>query len=317
MVEQDVPIWPVEEFPVVPKVSQPAIPLEHEFGTALRQALECCSEDPCRPLINGACLDVRDNQFHYVVGTNGKVLFSANSFGFDLQKSVIIPDSNFLEWPDFLVEQPGLLSLEPAQAAQPASDGQPAKEARPGYVKLECGPWTFITEEIEGKFPAWKQAVPRPNSNWTRVDLSVGAMRQLVLVTPNLPGANPPNSPVRLRITGSYMMVESQNRNQTDWTSISVQEVTVMGEPVTLGLNRHYLLKALRFGLTRLEIEDAVNPVVFSDSNGAKSMIIMPINLDDAKVTIQSPEPSASETTPPPAEPTVPQEPLGATTEAR
>ncbi|MCX6929843.1 MAG: hypothetical protein NT154_42510 [Verrucomicrobia bacterium] len=52
--------------------------------------------------------------------------------------------------------------MEPGQAAQPAHEGQPAQEARLGYVKLQGGPWTFMTEEISGKFPDWKQAVPRP-----------------------------------------------------------------------------------------------------------------------------------------------------------
>jgi DNA polymerase III sliding clamp (beta) subunit (PCNA family) len=317
LVEQEVPTWPVNEFPCVPKVNGPALRLEPEFGMALRQALECCSNNPTRPLLNGACLDVTDQQFHYVVGTNGKVLFSANSFGFDLPQSVIIPDSPFLEWTGFLDEKPGLLSVEPAQAAQPANEGQPAQEVRPGYVKLQAGPWTFITEEIPGKFPDWKQAVPRPNGNWTRVDLSVEAMKQLVLVTPNLPGGDPPNCPVRLRITWNYLQVEGPNRDQADWTSISVQDVAVTGKPVTVVLNRRYLLQALRFGLHRLEIEDALHPVVFADANGAKTMVIMPVNLDDGTVRGQGPAQSSPEATPPPAEPAAPQEPPGPTTEER
>jgi hypothetical protein len=307
----------VNEFPRVPKVNQPAIRLEPGFGTALRQALECCSDNPARPLLNGACLDVRDSQFHYVVGTNGKVLFSANSFGFDLPQSVIIPDSPFLEWTGFLGEEPGLLSVEPGQEAEPANERQPAQQARPAYVKLQAGPWTFITEEIPGKFPDWKQAVPRPNGNWTCVDLSAEAMRQLVLVTPSLPGGDPPNYPVRLRITGSYLLIEGQNRDQADWTSISVQKVAVRGKPTSIGLNRCYLLQALRFGLNKLEVEDALNPVVFTDSNGSKTMIIMPVNLVDGSVTGQVPAKSFPEATPPPAPPASPQEPLGLTTEER
>jgi DNA polymerase III sliding clamp (beta) subunit (PCNA family) len=315
LVDQDVPTWPVAEFPRVPEINSPPIRLEPEFGTALRQALECCSDNPARRNLNGACLDVTDKQFHYVIGSNGRTLFCANSFGFDLQQSVIIPDSPFLEWTGFLDEEPGLLSVEPGQAAQPAYEGQPAQEARLGYVKLQAGPWTFITEEIPGRFPDWKQAVPRPSGNWTRVELSVGAMKQLVLVTPHLPGGDPPNCPVRLRITGNYLLVEGQNRAEADWTSISVQEVAVRGKPVTIGLNRRYLLQALRFGLNRLEIEDALSPAMFTDSNGAKTMIIMPLNLDDGEVTGQGPAQSSPEATPPPVRPTAAQEPPGPTTE--
>jgi hypothetical protein len=317
LVEQDVPTWPVAEFPRVPKVNSPTLPLEPEFGTALRQALACCSHNPARRILNGACLDVTDPKFHYLVGSNGRMLFSANSFCFDLKKSVVIPGSPFLEWTGFLDEKPASLSVEPGQEAEPAHEGQPAQEARPGYVKLQAGPWTFITEEIPGKFPDWKQAVPQPNGNWTRVDLSVQAMKQLVLVTPNLPGVNPPNYPVRLRITWNYLLVEGQNPDKADWTSIPVQEVIVRGKPTSIVLNRRYLLQALRFGLNRLEIEDVLHPAVFADSNGAKTMIIMPVNLDEGRVTGQVRAQSSPEATPAPALPTASQESTGLTTEER
>ena len=198
-VRQTVNALSASEFPPVPKVNQPPMPLEPGFGLALRQALECCSEDSTRPILNGACLDVRDKKLHYVVGTNGRCLFSANSFCFDLKKSVIIPDSKFLEWPDLMDDEPASLSVEPGEEAQPANDGKPAKEATAGWVKLESGRWTFITREILGKFPNWKQAIPETSGKWTRVNLSDEAIKQLVLVTPNLPGGDSQNQPVRLR----------------------------------------------------------------------------------------------------------------------
>jgi hypothetical protein len=82
------------------------------------QAFECCSEDSSRYILKGACLDVRESKLHYVVGTNGRCLFSANSFCFDLKKSVVIPDSKFLEWPDFMDEERSSLSMEPGEEAE-------------------------------------------------------------------------------------------------------------------------------------------------------------------------------------------------------
>ena len=98
-----------------------------------------------------------------------------------------------------------------------------------------------------------------------------------MLVTPNLPGDDGLNQPVRLRITAEYLNVEGRNRDDEDWTSIPVDAV-VKGKPVTVALNRRYLLNALRFGLNELEIEDPLSPVVFS--KGGKKMVIMPVNLD-------------------------------------
>ena len=291
-VRQTVNALPADEFPPVPKVNQPPLPLEPGFGLALPQALECCSEDSTRAILKGACLDVRESKLHYVVGTNGRCLFSANSFCFDLKKSVIIPDSKFLEWPDLLDEEPASLSVEPGEEPQPAKDGKPAQDGTAGWVKLESGRWTFITKEIYGEFPNWKQVVPITDGRWTRISLSDEAIKQLILVTPNLPGDDGLNHPVRLRITAQYLNIEGRNRDDEDWTSIPVDAV-VKGRPVTIALNRRYLLNALRFGLNEFEVEDPLSPVVFS--KGGKKMIIMPVNLDGPKVTGPTPAAASSE----------------------
>jgi hypothetical protein len=179
LVETTINSFAPEEFPAMPANNQPSMPLEPGFGLALRQALECCSEDPSRYILHGAWLDVTDKKFHYVVGTNGRCLYSANSFCFDLKKSVVIPDSKFLEWPDLMDQEPGALSVEPGEEAQEAKDGKPAKEAKPGWVKLQSGRWTFLTKEIQGTFPNWKQAVSvirrqQPNGSIKLVLMGVG-----------------------------------------------------------------------------------------------------------------------------------------------
>jgi DNA polymerase III sliding clamp (beta) subunit (PCNA family) len=275
LVERTISSFAPDEFPPMPAVNQPSIPLEPGFGLALRQALECCSEDSSRSILRGACLDVRESKLHYVVASNGRCLFSANSFCFDLKKSVVIPDSKFLQWPDLLDDEPASLSVKPGQEEVPAKDGKPAKEAKPGWVKLESGRWTFITKEIYGEFPNWKQVVPATSSKWTRVQLSDSAIKQLVLVAPSLPGDDGINRPVRLRVEPQQISIEGQSRDDANWTSIPIQDVKVTGKPVSVALNRTYFLNALRFGLNQMEVEDPLSPVVFS--NGGKKMVIMPV----------------------------------------
>ena len=292
MVEQNVTTLPVAEFPPTPKVNQPSCSLEAGFGLAVRQALESCSDDPSRYILKGACLDVTDKNFHYVVGTNGRHLFSANSFSFDLKKSVVIPDSKFMEWTDFLDEEPASLSFEPGEEAQEAKGKQPAKEATAGWVKLESGCWTFITKEIEGKYPNWKQVIPETNAKWTRVQLSDEAVRQLILVTPNLPGDSLANRTVRLSITADRVLIEGQGTEDEGWTSIPIQGVEVKGKPVTIALNREYVLRALKFGLNQFEVEDSLTAVVFS--KGGKKMVIMPVNITGPVTTTPAPQSTAS-----------------------
>jgi DNA polymerase III sliding clamp (beta) subunit (PCNA family) len=282
-VEQTVSTLPANDYPPVPVVKQPGVQLEPRFGLALKEALACCSDDASRYVLRGACLDVKDKKFHYVVGTNGRHLYSANSFCFSLQKSVIIPDSKFLTWSDFMDDEPCFLSVEPGKIAKKAKEGQPAQEATAAWVKLESPRWTFVTKEIEGEFPNWKQAVPTPTEKWTKVILSKEAIAQLLVVVPNLPGNEAPNHTLRLRID-RYLNVEGPNKEDATWTSVPVQEVNVYGEPVTIGINRHYLLNAIKFGLNQLEIQDSLSPMVFS--NGGKRMVVMPINLDAGKTTV-------------------------------
>jgi DNA polymerase III sliding clamp (beta) subunit (PCNA family) len=197
MVERTINSLPADEFPPTPTVNQPPMPLESGFGLALRQALECCSEDSSRRILNGACLDVTDKKFHYIVGTNGRCLFSANSFCFDLKKSVVIPDSKFLAWPDLLDEEPVALSVEPGEEEEPAKNGKPGQAAKPGWIKFQTSRWTYITKEIAGKFPNWKQVNPEITSKWTRINLSDEALKQLLLITPSLPGDESLNRPIR------------------------------------------------------------------------------------------------------------------------
>jgi DNA polymerase III sliding clamp (beta) subunit (PCNA family) len=149
--------------------------LEKEFGSALKQALECASEDSTRYAIQGACLDVTDKKYHYIVGTNGQILFSANSFCFDLKKSVTIPDSKFLSTTDFLEQEGCLLSVNTVKGNS-------------AYIKLESPRWTYISKQIEAIFPDWKGVVPLTSRRVNKVILNEPAIKQMLAVTSRLPG---------------------------------------------------------------------------------------------------------------------------------
>ena len=84
---------------------------------------------------------------------------------------------------------------------------------------------------------------------------------------------------------------------------MELAEIKITGPEVTIHLNRQFLAKALRFGLTRIEIIDALTPLRFS--NGGRQMIVMPVRSAEAPATAtqtQPPasEPAASNPTPPP-----------------
>jgi DNA polymerase III sliding clamp (beta) subunit (PCNA family) len=63
---------------------------------SLLEAMDCASVDSTRYVLNGTFIDAKDSKANYVVATDGKHLYSANSFTLPLKESVIIPTHKFL-----------------------------------------------------------------------------------------------------------------------------------------------------------------------------------------------------------------------------
>ena len=287
LMEQKLDTLAADEFPPTPRISKPGIQLGPEFGLAIKQAFQCCSEDPSRYVLRGACLDVADKKLHYIVATNGRALFSANSFIFDLQKSVIIPESKFLDWTD-LMDEGSKLAVE-----------QPTKGSSQGYIRLASDRWTFITREIDGQYPNWKQVVPVMASPKTVIKLPSQAVKQLLEVLPHLPGNEDPNRVIRLKYEFGQLKVEGRSK-ESDWSGVFIQDAVITGKPVTIGLNREYLITALKFNLAEIQMEDELSPLVCI--NDGKRMVIMPVRLEEKPTNQPKPVPQISSTpTKPPA----------------
>ena len=104
----------VEEFPPVPKIKSEPVPLSNDIRTALLEAMECASTDTTRYILQGACIDVSDRKCHHIVGTDGRHLYSSNSFALPLAESLIIPTHKFLGWKEFNADGEWQLRVEPA-----------------------------------------------------------------------------------------------------------------------------------------------------------------------------------------------------------
>jgi DNA polymerase III sliding clamp (beta) subunit (PCNA family) len=286
LMEQPLDTLPAEEFPLRPRITTADLPMGPEFGPALQQALQCCSEDPTRPTLRGAFVDVTDKKLHYIVGTNGRILYSANSFAFDLPQSVIIPDSKFLEWTDLMAAGCRLAVETPAKG--------------PGFIQLKSDRWTFITRGIEGNFPNWKQCLPALAKPRTVIRLPAPAVKQLLEVLPHLPGNDGINRTVRLRYESDRLQVEGANE-KADWSGVIVPAAVLTGKPVVIGLNREYLITALKFNLNEIQIEDPLTPLVCV--SGGKRLVIMPVNLSGAATKVEPTPQTTPAPAAPPAEP--------------
>ncbi len=288
-VEQRLSALETKDWPPTPRITSPAVPLGPEFGPALKEALQSASEDSSRAVLQGAHVDVSDKQAHYIVGTNGRVLYAANSFCFDLPQSVTIPNLKILGWNGFFAESGCTLAVT----------NDPRQET--GWLQLQSGPWTLTARPVAGVFPNWRQALPSPAINkGASLKLSPAAIEQLLRVIPQLPGEDHSNSGVQLRVE-SQLFIEGWNADAREWTSIPIAEVTITGDPVTVSLNRHYLAQALRYGLTEVQIEDELSPLVFQQ--GGRRFVVMPLRLK-GPAKVQSTEATPTAAAPAAATPT-------------
>jgi DNA polymerase III sliding clamp (beta) subunit (PCNA family) len=280
-VHQPINTLPVDEWPPVPVIKVGGTPLQPGFGEALKQAMQCCSEDQTRQILRGACLDASDEKAHYVVGTNGRFLYSANSFTFPMKEAVIIPDSKFINGSGLLDSDSCSMAIQPGK-----------KPSQQKHICLQNKQWQFVTREIEGEYPNWKQSVPAINGSWTLIKLSAPAIEQMLAVIPNLPGHDGIHNSVRLRTGQNALWVEGRNKDDVDWTKIAVSDVTIRGNAKEIMVNRDYLLPALRFGLNEMAVQDELSPMVISKEG--KRMVIMPVNPNKSQAAKPAPKPETS-----------------------
>lgn len=292
-IEQLLPALPADEMPPLPEVTGPPQPVDDKFRDALRQAFTCCTGDLSRPELTHVCLDVRDPDGHYLVATDGHHLFCANSFAFDLKAPVLIPNQRFLHWPGFMAEGTGELTVRTQ-----------SKRGSP-WLKLESGLWTFIAKLGEGAFPEWKQHLPKSKYGRTRIQFDAQAVELLLAGLPQLPAAKEMHAPVTLEVTGDTVSFKAIAKDVAEWSTLAVPGAQVNGRPVSVKLNREPLLKALRFGLTALEIEDDHSPLVCWQDG--RTLLIAPLRPPEAQAAPANPNEtpaSATPSAPPVATPT-------------
>ena len=282
--EQSVAILQPDEFPPKPIINKPMIKLPENFGECLRQAFETSSDDSSRYVLQGAYLDVDEPNCHSIVSTNGRTLFAANTFKFDLKESVNLYRQKFLEWP-------GFLNGECEMSVKKEKD-------KVSWVQLTTPRWECIAKQIDGNYPNWRQVVPCDTDNWTKVQLSETALRQMLNLSAQLPGDDHANRTLHIKVD-TELHLEGRNKDDAKSTSAVIADVKITGSPVVTALNREYLQTALRCGLNEIRINTEMDPLLFLKPG--KRMVVMPVRLNGpATPTVPPADPSAS--VPPAAE---------------
>ena len=285
--EQSVTTLAPDEFPPTPKITEVPVKMPENFGETLRQAFETSSQDSSRYVLHGAFLDVKEPKCHTIVSTNGRCLFAANTFKFDLKESVNLSRQKFLEWNGFLQGE-CLMAVK-------------TDKSNSGWVKLTTPRWECIVKQIDGQFPNWRQVVPNDTETWTKVMLSEAAIKQMLNLSSKLPGDDNENRTLQLRVD-KELHLEGRNKDDKEFTSAQIADVKITGKSVITALNREYLQTALRCGLNEIRIHTELEPLLFLKPG--KRLVVMPVRLNGATTqpvpTKPAPKPEPTATTPEP-----------------
>ena len=280
---------PVEEFPEAPSINAAPIPLPEPLRTSIQQALECSSTDPTRIILNGICLDVSNAKAHYVVGTDGRHLFSSNSFSLPLKDSLILPNHKFLGWPQFATDGEWQLRI-----------GLPEKDKRAPF-QITSRRWRFTSHPHEGNYPNWRQVIPSAGSAATTIEIDPQSVESLLRTVQRMPCHDVINGTIGIAVTNGKFHLLGKSTGTADWTRVPIDDAKCSGKDTSVFLNRELLTKAIGFGLTCVELIDARSPLRFS--NGGRQMIIMPVRADATPAPTTPPPPAipaAAQTNPPP-----------------
>ena len=284
--EQSVATLSPDEFPPTPKITEPACKMPGNFGETLRQAFESSSTDQSRYVLQGAYLDIKEPKCHTIVTTNGRCLFAANTFKFDLKESVNLSRQKFLEWS-------GFLQGECEMAVKSDKSGS-------GWVKLTTPRWDCVVKQIDGQFPNWRQVVPKDTETWTRVMLSEAAIKQMLNLSSKLPGDDNENRTIQIRVD-KELHLEGKNKDDKEFTSAGIADVKITGKSVTTALNREYLQTALRCGLNEIRIHTELEPLLFLKPG--KRLVVMPVRLNGPSTQASPAKPTPQPSTPPQPKP--------------
>lgn len=259
---------PVSEFPPIDEVSGAATALDGRVRQAVHHALACASTDTTRLILNGAFLDVSKPGGHHVVGTDGRHLFSANSFSLPLSTSLLVPSHPFLGWKGFNEDGDWRLQVKPATKEQPA------------VFALASDHWRFVSRSEEGEYPNWRVVVPGGDNLTGMVRFAPDSLGGLIATITRLPDHDETYHTIGLDVEARRVNLLAKAAAEQPWTSIEVPDAQWTGNPMRTFINRQLLLKALRFGLTNVDLIDNVSPLRFHD--GGRQMIVMPIRPDVA-----------------------------------
>ena len=258
-----VKLLPVDEFPQTPRIKAESIPLPPDLRQSLHEAMDCASTDSTRYILNGTFIDAENAKANYIVATDGKHIYTANSFALPLKHSVLIPNHRFLGWKEF------------------NNDGEWQMKADKDNLQISSRRWRFISRHIEGQYPNWRQVIPDPKDAKTHIMIDPANLETLIKLIQRLPCHDERFFSIGLEWQAGQFLLLAKETGDEPWLRVPVADIKGEGPEVTIFLNRHFLIKAIRYGLNTVSLVDSISPLRFHSKG--KQMIVMPVRPESAE----------------------------------
>lgn len=175
----------------------------------------------------------------------------------------------------------------------------------PPCFEITSDHWRFLSRSSDSNYPDWK-VLPNPSAYKTAISINPDAVDEVMVAVQRLPLSEDRHHTIGLEVTGNEFRLLGKSRPELPWTKIVIPESGTTGPHVTIFLDRRMLLKALRFGLTRIEIIDPKSPIRFSLTG--RQMIVMPLRINVEGQTPTPPPPTTATSTPDNTNPPLPAE---------
>lgn len=198
---------------------------------AIIEASDTCDANSVRYALT--CMQISGSRGE-IAATDGHQALIQSGFTFPWPDDLLLPRAKFL----------GSAELPKDQPVQIGKSGD--------YVVFGLGPWMFyLAVNKEGRFPKILDCVPAAASAKAVLRFSADDSKFIAENLPKLPGSESQNSPVTLDLNG-HVAVRSKADKEKQPTELVLTNSCCSGKPLCIGIDRRFLARALRFGLTDL-----------------------------------------------------------------
>ena len=227
-----------------PEIPATLTAVDPSFWPALRDAAECTDPSPTRFSLNNILLRGDGGR---MCATDGRQIFQHGGFQFPWTGDIMV------------------LALGVLGCAELAGEGSVEIAKTEKELVLRLGRWTLVLAlDTVGRFPTMEPTIEQAEAGSSQLYLTPADAQFLIGALPKLPRDEMTDGAITVDLDGQAF-IRAQTSKGTPVAELVLSHSTVTGDPMRVQLDRKYLLRALKLGLTEFRFSQASRPVFAAD----------------------------------------------------